>query len=248
VDGDPGCVYPGTTADILMNDPSAINKFFPEPCAAQMAAYTRDILDGKQSDPFELVWRSAPDAEFDLCVIVTVDEVLRYTNSTDKTTFLLVGHTTDLTSLIRAHVAQLGSVQHQTEQKLIDHRIANMVHTASLFVQDQKPQEAIAQLGHIRSLIDVCRGRRELLSTKPVVLRALLSRAFVHRFVCEQGEQTVQFLAENGLLPPDLLCYRILDDIASICYEYGNATPVRLQVRLNAAIDTALSCVFSTGD
>jgi len=81
-----------------------------------------------------------------------------------------------------------------------------------------------------------------------VVLRALLSRAFLRRFVCEQGEQTVQFLVENELLPPDLLCYRILDDIASICYEYGSAAPVGLQVRLAAAIDTALRCVFSTGD
>ena len=247
VDGDPGCVYPGITSDILMNDACAINKFFPESCAAQMAAYVRDILDGKQSDPFELVWRSAPDAEFDLCVAVTVEEVLRYTNSNDKTTCLLVGHTTDLTSLIRAHEAQLVSVQHQTEQKLIDHRIANMVHTASLFVQDQKPEEAIAQLGHIRSLIDVCRGRRELLSTTPVVLRALLGRAFLRGSVCEQGEQTVQFLVKNELLPPDLLCYRILDIIASICYEYGNASPVRLQVQLAAAIDATLMRV-SIGD
>ena len=149
-----------------------------------------------------------------------------------------------MTSLIRVHEAQLVSVQHQVEQKLVDHRIANMVHTASLFVQDQKPQEAIAQLGHIRSLIDT----RELLSTEPVVLSALLSRAFVHGFVCEQREQTVQFLAENELLPPDLLCYRILDTIASICFEYGTAALVRLQVRLNAAVDAVLSCVFSTGD
>ena len=93
----------------------------------------------------------------------------------------------------------------------------------------------------------MCRDRRELLSTAPVVLSALLSRAFVHGFVCEQREQTVQFLAENELLPPDLLCYRILDTIASICYEYGDATPVRLQVQLNAAIDGLLSCVLSTG-
>jgi len=233
VDGDPGCVYPGITADLLVNDPGAINQFFPEACAAQMAEYTREMLNGKQSDPFELVWKSAPGAAHDLCVVVVVEEVLRYTNSDGNTTCLMVGHTTDATSLIRAHEAQLAGVQHQTEQKLIDHRIANMVHTASLFVQDQKPQEAIAQLGHIRNLIDVCRDRRELLSTAPVVLSALLSRAFVHGFVCEQREQTVQFLAENELLPPDLLCYRILDTIASICFEYGNATPVRLQVSGN---------------
>ena len=231
-----------------MNDPCAISKFFPEPCAAQMAAYVRDILDGKQSDPFELVWRSAPGAEFDLCVIVTVEEVLRYTNSDGNITCLLVGHTADVTSLIRAHEAQLAGVQHQVEKKLVDYRIANMVHTASLFVQDQKSQEAIVQLGHIRSLIDVCRDKRELLSTAPVVLRALLGRAFLRGSVCEQGEQTVQFLVENELLPPDLLCYRILDMIASICYEYGNATPVRLQVRLNATIDSKLSCVFYIGD
>ena len=224
VDGDPGCVFPGITADILMNDPGAINKFFPESCAAQMVEYVREMMDGKQSDPFELTWKSAPDAEFDLCVIVAVEEVLRYTNSDGNTTCLLVGHTADVTSLIRAHEVQLAGVQHQVEKKLVDHRIANMVHTASLFVQDQKSEEAIAQLGHIRSLIDVCRGRRELLSTQPVVLRALLSRAFLRGFECEQGEQTVQFLVENELLPPDLLCYSILDTIASICYEYGNAT------------------------
>ena len=132
-----------------------------------------------------------------------------------------------MTSLIRVHEAQLVSVQHQVEQKLVDRRIANMVHTALLFVQDQKPQEANAQLAHIRSLIDVCRDNRELLSTEPVVLSALLSRAF-HGFACEQGEQTVQFLAESELLPPDLLCYRI--HFAFICFEYGNAAPVRLQV------------------
>ena len=149
VDGDPGCVYPGITADILVNDPGAINKFFPESSAAQMAEYIRNMLDGKQSDPFELVWKSAPGAEHNLCVVMTVEEVLRYTNSDGNTTCLIVGHTTDVTSLIRAHEAQLADVQHQVEQKLIDHRIANMVHTASLFVQNQKPQEAIAQLGHI---------------------------------------------------------------------------------------------------
>ena len=244
VDGDPGCVYPGITADILMNDPCAISKFFPEACATQMAEYTREMLDGKQSGPFELPWKSAPGAEHDLCVVVTVEEVLRYTNSDGNTTCLNVGHTTDVTSLIRVHDAQLVGVQHQVEQKLIDHRIANMVHTALLFVQDQKSEEAIAQPGHIRSLIDVCRGKRELLSTAPVVLRALLNRVFVHGFACDQGEQTVQFLAENELLPPDLLCYSILDSIASICYEYGNATPVRLQVQLAAAIDATLMRVF----
>ena len=83
----------------------------------------------------------------------------------------------------------------------------------------------------------MCRDRRELLSTAPVVLSALLSRAFVGEFVCEQREQTVQFLVENELLPPDLLCYRILDTIASICFEYGDVTPVRLQVRLNATVE-----------
>ena len=109
VDGDPGCVYPGITTDILMNDPCAISKFFPEACATQMAAYTREMLDGKQSGPFELhiPLKSAPGAKHDLCVVVTVEEVLRYTNSDKNTTCLNVGHTTDVTSLIRVYDGQL---------------------------------------------------------------------------------------------------------------------------------------------
>ena len=70
----------------------------------------------------------------------------------------------------------------------------------------------------------------------------LLSRVFVHGFVCEQSEQTVQFLAENQLLAPDLLGYTTLDEIASICFKYGNATPVHLQVRLTVVIDAIFSC------
>ena len=175
------------TAEMLLNDASTINKFISEACATQMAEYNQDMLNGKQTDSFELLWKSAPDAEHDLCVAMTVQEV-------------------------------------------------------SLFVQDQKPQEAIVQLGSIRSLINVCRDKWELLSTAPVVLRVLLSRVFVHGFVCEQSEQTVQFLAENQLLAPDLLGYTTLDEIASICFKYGNATPVHLQVRLTVVIDAIFSC------
>ena len=243
VDGDPGCVYPGMTAEMLMNDACTINKFISEACATQMAEYNQDMLNGKQTDSFELLWKSAPDAEHDLCVVMTVQEVLRYANSDGNTIWLIVGNTSDVTSLIHAQETQLASVRHQVEQKLIDHRIANMVHTASLFVQDKTPQEAIVQLGSIRSLINVCRDKWELLSTAPVVLRALLSLVFVHGFVCEQSEQTVQFLGENQLLAPDLLRYTTLDEIASISFKYGNATPAHLQVRLTVLID-AISSYF----
>ena len=200
--GDPGCVYPGITADILMNNPCDISKFSQKHAPRRVHAR----LAGKLSDPLELTRKSAPGAERNLYVVVTIEEVLRYANSDGNTTCLIVGHNRcDISDSCAGTAGWRAAPGHEVEQKLIDHRIANMVHTASLFVQDHKPEEAITLRGHIRSLIDVCRNKRELLSTAPVVLSTLLSRVFVHGFICEQGEQTVQFQAENELLPPALL-------------------------------------------
>ena len=223
MDGDPGSVYPGMTAEILVRDPTAINKFFPEACATQMAECISDVIDGKLNDPFELLWKSAPAAKHDLCVVVTIQEVLRYANSDGDTICLAIGHTADLTSLIRDHEAETLDVEQQVEQPSIERWISDMV------TQDHEPQEA-HQLGQSRTLGNPCRDQRLLLSTEPMDLNSLLSQPFVHGFVWEQSAQTVQFLAEKELLPPDLLRYKLLDKIASICFRHGNATSVRLQV------------------
>ena len=84
--------------------------------------------------------------------------------------------------------------------------------------------------------------------TAPVVLRALLSLVFVYGFVCEQSDQTVQFLGENQLIAPDLLRYTTLDEIAFISFKYGNATPVHLQVHLTVLIDAIFSCFLQVTD
>ena len=198
VNGDPGSVYPGMTAEILVRDPTAINKFFPEACATQMAECISDVIDGKLNDPFELLWKSAPAAKHDLCVVVTIQEVLRYANSDGDTICLAIGHTADLTSLIRDHEAETLDVEQQVEQPSIERWISDMV------TQDHEPQEA-RQLGQSRTLSNPCRDKRLLLSTEPMDLNSLLSQPFVHGFVWEQSAQTVQFLAEKELLPPDLL-------------------------------------------
>ena len=225
-------VFPGLDQQMLLDSGLDVLKAFIDPVRIDTFVeycvnFRNNTADGL---PKEL-WSSEPGAHV-LDVHITVCERVSFENINGDLACVFVCELVDVTAATQAaRLSTAARVKLEVEQSLLDHRLANMAHTAALLVGEGKPEQAVTQLNQLRTLTDVCRNNIQALSREPVSVNDFLRDLFPRGVVCEQGAQSVQFKVGSQLVAPALIKYRVLTDIASNCFKHGTAAPPQIQVQ-----------------
>ena len=226
-------VFPGLDQQMLLDSGLDVLKAFIDP--VRIDAFVEYCVNFRNNTadglPKEL-WSSEPGAHV-LDVHITVCERVSFENSKGDLACVFVCELVDVTTATQAARASMAAlrVEQEVEQSLLEHRLANMIHAATLLVGEGKPEQAVTQLNQLRTLMDVCRNNIQALSREPVSVNDFLRDLFPRGVVCEQGAQSVQFKVGSQLVAPDLIKYRVLTDIASNCFKHGTAAPPQIQVQ-----------------